>query len=477
VSFRFDQDEDHLLYAGGAPTGDFTVEMWVQFNSVTSTFISFFWMGTDDAYSGTVYQRAILLVTGSDPDTLEVWARDATAARIVSPNGSLITTRPMHIALTGNTGDNQPLELFFDGVSVGSSTTGVQGTYEAAQVMLGNDRQLDVQDPDTNFSTGSLAYCVVSNRIKTVEEIRAGMFDFLTAAQSSWGAWPLLDTNGLLDHSGNGRDMTQQGTPVVDNVAFPAAYDGFYPMGGWLRRVAAGGTTYTQTLSSNVLLNDETLPYAFRNRRLEDFLSIADDFVASVIANVIFTNVLTSNVAVSDQSLAYAFRNRVMDDAVTVTEGTTVISTIYNMLATDEVTIVDELLRWARFNRIIQDDIVITDGVITNIIGYLIFTSVLTSNVAVTDETIPYRLFNRLLDSNVLTTDQALSALRVTRDLIDAIDVFDEHFSALQRFILLTDALSVDDSFASLVLTPTTATPAIRIGFDQPRIELGGYAI
>lgn len=256
MSYRYDQDEDHHRYAG-AITGDFTMELWTQFNSVLSTYISLLWMGADDAYTADLYQRGILIVTGNDPDTIEIWARASDAARITTASGTLVTTRPIHIALTGNTGNNQALELFIDGVSAGTGTTGAQSTYEAAWVIVGNDNQFDAFDPDTNFSTGSLQHVVISNRIKTVEEIRAGMFDFLVAAQESWAAWPLYDANGLIDHSGNGRDLTAQGTPTVDSgvAAWPAAYDGFYGYNGWMTSAAAaGGFQAAWARNSNVLL-------------------------------------------------------------------------------------------------------------------------------------------------------------------------------------------------------------------------------
>jgi hypothetical protein len=189
------------------------------------------------------------------------------------------------------------------------------------------------------------------------------------------------------------------------------------------------------------------------------------------------TQTLTSNTTISDQALTGVVRNRLLGDDIVITEGGAIQSTVWNMLATDEITVIDELLRWARFNRLIQDDVVITDDVITSLIGHLIFTSVLSSNITVTDESLPWALFHRMLDSGALTTDQALAALNYTRELLDSIGLSDYGGTAVQRFILLTDTLSLDDSISSLVSTPTTYNPLIRIGFDQPRIEIGGYAL
>lgn len=214
-----------------------------------------------------------------------------------------------------------------------------------------------------------------------------------------------------------------------------------------------GGTINTQTLTSNLSIADGQLLWMLSSRMPESTISLTDESVGGVV------------------------RNRLLDDAVTVTEDSTIQSTIYNILATDELTIIDEILRWARYTRLLQDDIVITDDVITSLVGYLIFTSILTSTVAVADDALPWTLFNRMLDSNVLTNDQALSVLHYTRDLLDGIDVFDELQSSVNRFILLTDTLSVNDFMSSLVVTPTTDVPLILIGFDQPHIDIGGYAL
>lgn len=189
-------------------------------------------------------------------------------------------------------------------------------------------------------------------------------------------------------------------------------------------------------------------------------------------------NVSTDNITLADALSRWWYRTRVLTDSLVITEGATETSTVSNVHAIDEITVSDGIVAWLRRTRLAQDAIAITDEAIASTIGYLIFVSVLTSQLTITDQALTTRYFSRLLESGALTSDQALRALLVTRNLLDTIDVDDQGLTALQRFILLTDAISLDDSLASVVVTPTVpgvTNPRILIGFDQPRIELGGY--
>lgn len=223
-----------------------------------------------------------------------------------------------------------------------------------------------------------------------------------------------------------------------------------------LKEAAAGGTVNTQTLS--------------------DTTTITDGVVRSIARGA----VLTDSLVIQDFLAWWWYRTRTLEDSIVVTEGQTETYTQYNAQMVDELTVTDELIWWLRRNRLLQDDIAITDELISNTIGYLIFVSVLTSNVTVTDQALDYTFFNRLLDSNLLTTDQALRALWVTRELIDAVSIDDQSMTAVQRFILLTDAISLEDALTASYIPetgPIVDNPIIRIGFDQPEIALGGYGL
>lgn len=189
------------------------------------------------------------------------------------------------------------------------------------------------------------------------------------------------------------------------------------------------------------------------------------------------TETLESAIAVSDESPLFMLRHRILESLLSVNEGDTIVSEIINLISDDALSVSDGVISSALRNRLLEDSVTVTDDDIAAVIGYLIFVEVLSSEVAVTDEALPYRLFERLLDSNLLTTDEALRALQVTRSLMDSVDISDEGLTSLQRYILLSDALSIEDDLASEVITPLLINPVIVIGFDQPDIQLGGYAI
>lgn len=216
---------------------------------------------------------------------------------------------------------------------------------------------------------------------------------------------------------------------------------------------------------------------AFTSEDNEDTTIKTCILVGAAAGGTVNTATLTSNTTIVDEPLDYWFANRRLDDSLTVSEGALIQSTIYNLLASDELTVIDELIRYARYNRLLQDSATITDGVVTSLITYLVFTSVLSSNVTVVDQGVVFRLFERMMDSGALTTDQALAVMLRTRNLLDGIDITDENLTALQRFRMLSDAIELQDALSSLVVTPTTGNPVIVIGCDQPKIEIGGYIV
>jgi hypothetical protein len=219
---------------------------------------------------------------------------------------------------------------------------------------------------------------------------------------------------------------------------------------------AAGGTVTTQTLSDTLSIADDGLPSKTSGRLGADSLSI------------------------TDQGLDYVFFSRLGSDLVTVTDGPMEFFSVYGVSTISEIAVSDDFVAWLRRNRLLEDNVLITDELISSVIGYLIFTSVLTSNVTVIDEALKTAYFYRLAESNVLTADQILRALLVARDLLDSVDVTDSGLTAMQRFILLTDTLSVEDALTALYVPetgPATDNPIIRIGFDQPEVMLGGYSV
>lgn len=264
-----------------------------------------------------------------------------------------------------------------------------------------------------------------------------------------------------------------------------------------LRDAAAGGTVNTQTLTSNVVIadqglrywfanrrhddaatiTDQALRYWFANRRLEDSIAVTDEALATVVGNAILTRILGSTLVVSDGVVASSIRNQILQDTIIVSEPAlqTFINT--NLIATDELTLFDESISRLLYRRLLGDDIAITDEAPASIIGQNVIARVLTSEITTSDAAFLWLNRYRLGESNVLAADEVQRVVSYTRDLMSLIDAIDNAESQLQRFILLTDAFSVNDFLSSLVTTPTTDNPIIRIGFDQPRIEIGGYAV
>lgn len=433
------------------PTGDCTIFFRIRPAVVNRTFDVLFYAGDSSA---STYENGVMIMFGDFGDRIEVWLR-STAFVFQQTAGNALTANNWYdVAVVYNTGASQAGNCYIwqHGASTnrgGSFTGGSAGTAVSEHLQFCDDPTGDAAQ-QTRIEGGRMW----NAQLTEAELIRERFSKRAVRRRDLWGEWSLRnDSFGLTDTSGNGRNLTESGTltveddaPGIPHAPWNQVRVGASPAGG-------SGTINTVSLTSNSTVTDEQLLWILRNRLGESSVSISDGSVGGVV------------------------RNRLLDDAVTVTEGSTIQSTIYNILASDELTIIDEILRWARFSRLLQDDVVITDDIITSLIGHLIFTSVLTSNISVTDEMLPWALFHRLLDSNVLTNDQALNVLSYTRDLLDGFDVFDDTQSWARRFILLTDALSVHDSLSSLVTSPTTDSPVIRIGFDQPRIEIGGYAV
>lgn len=226
--------------------------------------------------------------------------------------------------------------------------------------------------------------------------------------------------------------------------------------------IPSGGTVNEQTLSSTLSVTDEPLDYVFYTRVLDSPVEVFDSLVSIFTGTSIQTKVLDSTLTVSDGATLFLLRQRLLQDTIIVSEGNTDLFINTNVIVDDTLDIVDEILSFARYTRLGSDTITVTDSLLSTVINYLVISSILTSNLTVTDEAVRYAFFARTLDSFLSTIDGALTPV--------------------ERFILLSDALSVDDGLVATYVpgespAPATHTPVIRVGFDQPRIDIGGYAV
>lgn len=223
-----------------------------------------------------------------------------------------------------------------------------------------------------------------------------------------------------------------------------------------------GGTINPATLTSIIAAVTDDLPliYTFRNALLEDALTIFDQLV-SVVSGVL-SKILSDTLDVTDGAPLYMYRNRLLSDAVLVTEGATEIYTTTNLLAEETLAVADAFQRFSIFSRVLSDALTLSEDFFTSIIGYLIVSKTLTSNLDVTDSTVWYA--------------------SLVRELSDQVTVTDNLQSELIRFILLSDVLTVIDAATATYVPdsgnpPQIYNPIIRIGHEQPRIDLGGYAV
>lgn len=261
-----------------------------------------------------------------------------------------------------------------------------------------------------------------------------------------------------------------------------------------------GGTVNTQTLSDTLTVGDasvmsqvrgrfhedtisavtdEGVLFYRRNRLLESSIAVTDEALASIVGNNILTKILSSNIDVTDGAVLSIIRKRFLQDTILITEGSTEQYVNTNIVVDDTIDVTDSLLARLIWRRILGDSINITDEALATLVGQNVITKVLTSTLTTFDEALRWMNRFRLGESFVLTTDEVVKVMRFTRELTDTIDAIDQAQTAMQRFILLSDALSVqDDVIASYIPPggPVTYDPIIRVGFDQPRIDIGGRA-
>lgn len=222
---------------------------------------------------------------------------------------------------------------------------------------------------------------------------------------------------------------------------------------------------------------DDSVLFYRRNRLLEDAIAITDEALASIIGSNIVAKILTSQIDVTDGAIFSIIRARLLQDTVIVSEGNTDQFVNTNIVADDTIDVSDSNLTLLLLRRLLGDDLTITDEALASIVGQNVITSVLTSTISTSDEAI--RWMNRVQfgTSVVLTSDEVVKVMRLTRELTDLLDITDDTATALQRFILLTDALSVQDEAVAALIGQAVYEPVVKIGFDQPDIYVGGYAV
>lgn len=427
---------------------------------------------------------------------LDVQTGNASTARVLAINDRVGGSPVLGVAAT-----NTSFRFYWNGAAMNDIglTTGRHVLHFVIDTTLGsNQYKLYIDGTNTNNNSTSGTLTIGSN------------VDLIAFNRESSGSFD-RSYDGVLYYAAI-YDAALSDTEISDNYDI-LTLDDDAPAGG-------GGTVNTEVLEDTIAVTDERVSWMFRNRLLTDTLLVTegstvvstihglifsdeivvsdasaqffvrtriaqsgivvtDELLASIIGNAILTRVLSDDIVVTDGTIWSAIRGRFLQDTITISEGATEVYTTTNLVATDEVLLDDSMvpLRW--LTRLLTDDINLTDEAIAAIVGQNVLTRLLTDTIETVDEAVAWCHRHRVGESVILATDEIVKVMRWTRELTDSIELADENLTALQRFIMLSDALTVSDSaIASVNPTPDDfVTPTIRIGYDQPRIVIGGYAV
>jgi hypothetical protein len=425
-----------------------------------------------------------LTVTGS-PDSYADCSDDGAHFAIASPSYEVGTgdiTIVMKARVTSFVaGEYLVYDYDGSGTAAAAAATGL-----AVKVTAGGSRRVGLAVPPASETIGSgfLTECSSSTLV-------AGQ-DFIIAFRRSSGTWTVwVDADasgGMVSDTPSSNTLGSASLTECEGPVFGAARtasattslgggriywyvlftealsDADLQLSAWddeanlkTAWLSSGGTVNTETLESTIAVTDEPLDYVFYNRIAEDTLTIFDELLASVVGTV--ARVLTDELTVTDGAVFSIIRNMLLQDTIIVSEGGTEQYTTSNIVIDDTLDVVDSALRYAQFTRLGDDALVITDSLISSIVNYVIQNAILSSTISVADE--------------------AFWHIHVTRMVESALSLFDENASSAYRFILLSDALSMDDGLVSSYVpdSGSMSNPVIRIGFDQPKIDAGGYAL
>lgn len=451
--------------------------------------------------SGGAFTSALAITNATESDESEVYYRIAGA------------TEPTLVTATSGASDENAILLIE-----------IEGPWEASP--------LDLAEAEARQASGTSYAMATANSTSQNDEVAVAVVYTRSSANGGASAGSLTWSNSFVNDEVMSNEVTSNksiscATKLLTATGTVSTTFGFVSdapaMGGivtFKKQGAGGGTVTTTTLTSNIVvsdgptifstiygllfgddiaitdqavqsrvrsrvegsavaLNDAAVFGAIRNRLLSSNIVITDSLLSSVVGNNILTRVLSSSLSVTDGALFSILRNRLLQDTIIVSEGEAEQYTTTNIVVDDEIAVTDEYLTRLIWRRVLGDSIGITDEALAVLVGENVITKVLTSNIETFDEALRWLNRYRTGESVVLTTDETVKVMRFTRELTDAIETADEPLTAMQRFILLTDVLSVDDS-ASASINPTPddfVTPTIRIGFDQPRIDIGGYSV
>lgn len=194
-------------------TGDLTLEMWVKFESLTTT------NHLLSKYNPTGDQRGYTMHTDGTSGIRFVTSTDGTAGTVVSTAlaYTFSTATWYHIALvyTASAGTAQ---VYINGSSIGTMTSQNTSLYDNT-----SDFAIGSRGDGAEYFDGLIDDVRVWNDIRTGSEISTNYQTELVGTEANLqGYWKL--NNGLLDETTNNNDLTNNGSATFStDIPFPVA--------------------------------------------------------------------------------------------------------------------------------------------------------------------------------------------------------------------------------------------------------------
>jgi hypothetical protein len=221
---------------------------------------------------------------------------------------------------------------------------------------------------------------------------------------------------------------------------------------------------------------DSFLRRAVSNRSQEDSTITVDSFLSSVMGQTINAVTASDVLIVADGFITLLRRMRDAAEITIISEGQLDLSTLYNMFVDESVEIADSFIRRMLLTSRQGDSTVFTDDFLSSVSGGGIISSIASDAIQVTWQVLLSAYRERLESENTTTVDSVLSASLFNAITASLISVIDQSVAQLKILMVVADTLQMVDDVAS-VLTRFTGSDGskIRVGADQPTIELGGY--
>lgn len=205
------------------------------------------------------------------------------------------------------------------------------------------------------------------NRITAVSDLASG--DQLWARGVGGGAAP----TGLQLNADATFQFSSGNTPASFDVRAWDASDSTW--GDWATQsiVVTGNNVLTRVLTSEILLADAALPYAYRNRMLEGSLDVLDEAVRWMLRY----RLLESGVSLTDEHLSQVIGGDILFKVLT-----------------SEVSPADELLKALLIARSLDDLILPSDGLLTAMQRFILLTDALSADDSLIGQYVPDSVFD-----------------------------------------------------------------------------------